>query len=248
MKRIKIDIAYDGTTFAGWQIQPNHKSVQGEIQKQLSEIIGSEIKITGSGRTDSGVHARGQVAHFDVDKDSMEPSRFTAALNSLLCKDIRILSAEYVNDNFHSRFSATKRTYQYYIIEKNNYDLFNRNYCYTLKKSVNFKLLNQYAASIIGEHDFTSFAAVKDASNSKIRFIYNSVFYYQDNRLIYQITGNAFLWKMVRSLIGTMLELESKKAEPAEMLYILQSKKRELAGTTAPAKGLFLEKVEYGTI
>lgn len=247
-RKIKLIIQYDGTDFSGWQIQNNERSVQGEIEKALEEIHESRIRVTGSGRTDSGVHARGQAAHFETEKDNIPAEKFVPAINSQLPGDILITAAFETHPDFHARYDAVCRHYKYYFMIDAGKDVFNRKFSMTINRIPDIKLLNSYASGICGTHDFTTFTASGDKSKSKERNIYSASFYYENEYMIFSIKGNAFLWKMVRSLSGTMIELEKEK-KPAEYFKnILYRKSRKLAGKTAPAAGLFLEKVYYGGI
>lgn len=244
-RKIKLTISYDGTDYSGWQIQKNEPSVQHEVMKALEQIHKQPVKLTGSGRTDAGVHSRGQAAHFTTEIRNMKAEKFIPALNSLLPQNIRITASESVDNSFHARYDARKRTYKYYIMPMLKSDIFSYRYSHSINYQPDINVLNSYASVITGKHDFTAFAAAGDKNESKIRTIYEAAFFYESDLLVFKISGNAFLWKMVRSLLGTMLYLENKNKDPGRMKYIIDSRKRENAGTTAPAKGLFLEKVDY---
>ncbi len=243
-RRIKLILSYDGTDFSGWQLQKNDRTVQEEIEKALEKLHGKPVRITGSGRTDAGVHAVGQVCHFDTDS-SIPDGKFKAALNSLLPHDVRILSSCEAADDFHARYSARRRVYMYYIRETEFPLPFYRNYCYRMRNVPPLNSLNACARQIVGVHDFTTFSAAGDRSSSKIREIYASNFFIENGYIVYKIEGTAFLWKMVRSLVGTMLEVASSPLSGGLMKEILLSKERNLAGPTAPAQGLYFFKVEY---
>lgn len=245
MKRnIKLKIAYDGTDFCGWQIQANQRTVQGEIERALKQIHGKQIRLTGSGRTDSGVHANGQIANFYT--DSHIPSeKYKHALNSLLKNDLYITESTEVSQDFHARFNAKERIYYYYIKTENACLPNNSRYCWCISQKPDINRLNRLAAPLIGIHNFSTFTAAGDNSSSKTRNIYSAGFYPHKGFIIFKISGNAFLWKMVRSITGTIIELESKKALAQDMKKILKSKDRKQAGTTAPARGLFLDRVNY---
>ncbi|MBI9105913.1 MAG: tRNA pseudouridine(38-40) synthase TruA [Spirochaetales bacterium] len=246
MKRnIKLTVSYDGTDFNGWQVQTNGRTVQGEIEKALGIIHQEKIKLTGSGRTDSGVHAKGQIANFYTEKDNIPADKFTAALNSMLPRDIRILKAEAVSDEFHSRFDAKIRIYRYYIKAGGSCEPWHDRYCWRTRHVPDIGRLNRLAAPLSGIHDFTTFTAAGDPSKSKIRQLYTAAFTIEGAFLVFKIAGNAFLWRMVRSLVGTLMQLEEGGAGSDEMRRILTSLDRSEAGTTAPARGLFLEKVLY---
>lgn len=245
MRNIRLDIAYDGSAYCGWQIQPSNITVQEMIEKALSKIHKREIDIIGSGRTDSGVHADMQVANFETDIDSIPAQNYRKAINSLLPLDIRILRSREVSMSFHSRFDAVRRTYKYYIkLAEVGHPRY-RDFCYLVRKPLDLTVLNNLARELVGEHDFTTFAAAGDQAPTKIRTIYSAIFYPEGEFIVFKICGNAFLQRMVRSLTGTLLDMCWKGNTPSDLKTILESKDRSLAGTTAPARGLFLNKVEY---
>lgn len=245
MRNIRLDIAYDGSNYCGWQIQPNETTVQGVIETALSKIHKKKMDIIGSGRTDSGVHADMQVANFQTEIDSIPGENFKQAINSLLPLDIRILSSKEVPEEFHSRFNAYRRTYKYYLKFADVGHPRYRDFCYLVRKPLELKKLNNLASALIGEHDFTTFAAAGDQAPTKTRRIFSACFYPEEEFIVFKICGNAFLQRMVRSLTGTLLDMAWKGQTDVDMARILAAKDRQLAGTTAPARGLFLNKVEY---
>ena len=243
---VRLLVAYDGTGYAGWQRQASGiLTVQGEIEKALEVIHREKITLTGSGRTDAGVHAAGQTANFNTTIESMAAERFVPALNSLLPHDIRVLEAAACPPDFHSRFDAKSRTYRYFIITGRQAYPWELRYNWHIRRNPRMDVLNAYAGLLHGETDCTAFAVPGDKSLSRSRYICNSVFWTEGNRLVYEITANAFLWKMVRSIVGTFLFYEEKDISPNELQKIIESKNRSLAGPTAPAQGLFLWKTEY---
>ncbi len=244
MRRVKLILSYEGTEFSGWQRQKEDRTVQGEIEKALAVIHKRPVGVVAAGRTDAGVHACGQVCHFDTDS-SIPGSRFKEALNALLSRDVRVVASREVDKTFHARFSALKRTYYYYIGSNGFLLPFDRNLCYRARNIPSLKALNACARQIVGVHDFTSFTAAGDKSSSKVREIFSSSFHMEQGCMVYKIEGTAFLWKMVRSLVGTMLETALLPSPAVRMKEILDSRERRQAGTTAPAKGLFFFKVEY---
>ncbi len=250
VRGIKLTIAYDGTGFSGWQRQKNGRSVQGELESALAKMHGHEIRITGAGRTDAGVHAMGQVAGFYTDIASIPADRFTLALNKLMPRDVRVLSSEEASGDFHARFDASLRRYRYFLICGGTPDPFALRYAHFVPYYPRVAVLNAMASVVLGEHDFSTFASAQDASESRSRHISESVFFFDEGRLVYQVAGNAFLWRQVRSLVGTFLELERDAGTPergeALMRELLESRDRSRAGATAPACGLFLWNVEYG--
>ena len=248
-RNIRLVLSYDGTDFSGWQRQKNGRSVQEELEKALSALHGHEVGTTGSGRTDAGVHARGQVAGFRTDIAKIPAKKFVPALNKFLPDDIRIVRSEEAHPDFHVRFDARLRRYRYHILCGSQAEPYRLRYAHRLFHIPAIASLNAMAGLILGEKDFTSFSSARDPSLSRHRFIYESAFYWEGDTLVYQIAGNAFLLRMVRSLVGSMLQFERESADAGEALErmsnVLVSRDRRLAGTTAPAKGLFLWNVEY---
>ena len=245
--RIKCTVAYDGSRYAGWQIQPNDPTVQAEVERAAAAVVNRSVGVVASGRTDSGVHARGQICHFDSPNESMPAEKYALAFNRHLPPDIRVLASSRVSDRFHARYSAVAREYRYYLLQTRIADPFERPYYYCRSRLPAPALLDAYAARLVGTHDFTTFSAAGDESPSKLREVYSASVYMQQGSMVFRIVGNAFLWRMVRSLMGTMLELGQSGEPPARMAELLRSRDRSLAGATAPPHGLFLHKVSYGT-
>lgn len=243
-RNIKLLIAYDGTDFHGWQRQNFNRTVQGAIEEALEKIHGHPVNLTGCGRTDSGVHAAGQIANFFTDIDSIPSDRFSAALNSLLAQDVRILESGEPPPAFHARFCACSRTYRYHFLCRPLLP-HERRYNLRLYRFPRLDILNAYGHLILGETDCTVFAAAADTSKSKHRYIYSSQFFIEGERLIFEIRANAFLRNMVRSIAGTFLHYEEKNLTAEELRGIIAAKDRSLAGPTLPPQGLFLWKVEY---
>ena len=248
-RRFRLDLAYDGTDFEGWQSQvregePNGRTVQTELEKVLAIMVKAPVPIVGAGRTDSGVHARGQCAHFDA-VTRMEGPHFMRGFNSLLPPDVRVMNCHEVEPTFHARFSALARVYHYHIVAAPSLMPWETRYCHRVNELPSLRILNSMASHLYGEMDFTSFAHAKDPSLSKNRFIYHASFFPQGDKVIFQIAGNAFLWRMVRSLVGTLLDLGDRGLGVTEFAAILQAKDRRQAGPTAPGQGLYLHKVIY---
>lgn len=250
INNILLTISYDGTDFSGWQKQTKageetQRTVAGEIEKVLHKIIKQKTRLYGSGRTDAGVHAIGQIANFFSNIRNMDGENYVQALNSMLPEDIRIMGAKKVPASFNARFNSKARTYRYFC----NCQKFTRatlmRYAWNLRYIPNIVKLNRMANYLRGELDFTTFAASGDKSNSKNRYVENAHFFMQNEMLVFEITANAFLWRMVRSLVGTMIELEKKGVSEQEFKKILNARNRKCAGFTAPAKGLFLWNVDY---
>ncbi|WP_324280354.1 tRNA pseudouridine(38-40) synthase TruA [Borreliella garinii] len=245
MEKILAEIAYDGSIYHGFQIQPTKPTIQGEIEKALMKINKKKIKIHSSGRTDKGVHAKKQIITFDININ-IQLNNLKKALNAILLKNsIKILKLKYVKNSFHPRFNAQKRKYSYRILNSNNYYPWEGYQAHYVNKKLNISNLNQMAKILIGNHDFTTFSCIKDKSKSKFRHIYFAKFKKRGKYIIFEIIGSSFLWKMVRSIMGTMLDIEIKNESVSTFETILKSKNRNLARTTAPANALFLDKVYY---
>jgi len=248
-RRFRLDLAYDGTHFEGWQNQvrdgvEDGRTVQGEVEKALSLILKQPTPIVGAGRTDAGVHARCQTAHFDADT-RMEGPHFLRGLNSFLPDDVRVVDCRAVEPDFHARFSALARVYHYHIFVGQVLLPWESRYCHRVHELASLSSLNAMAAVLYGEQDFTSFSHAKDPNKSRHRFIYHASFFPKGDRIVFQIVGNAFLWRMVRSLVGTILDLGHRGLGAAEFAAILKAQDRKQAGPTAPGQGLYLQKVIY---
>jgi tRNA pseudouridine38-40 synthase len=246
MRRIKLTLAYDGTRFSGWQTQKTDRTVQAVIEDALAKIHGHPVGVTGAGRTDAGVHAAGQVAHFDSDNDAIPEAKFIDALNGNLPHDVRILESNIAALDFHARFSATKRTYRYYFDTRFPGMPHQRLYAWQLKRRLDVTRLNGFARCITGKHDFTSFASALDPSPSKEKTVDSSCFYESRGLVVYEISAKSFLWKMVRNIVGTILGCVNSGRTPDDFLKIMEAADRRAAGPCAPARGLFLERVAYG--
>lgn len=241
MRRIRIELAYDGTAFHGWQVQPGLPTIQGVLEEIVSGIEGRPVHVAGSGRTDAGVHALAQVAAFTI-ANPIPLDNLRRAVNRLLPPSIRVLSAEEVAMEFHPRFNATAKTYEYRIVRSAVCSPFEWPYVYHYPYKLDEGRMVRLAAAIAGEHDFTPFAASdeRDAEGrSKVRTVFSSTLDNSPGRMVYRIRGSGFLKHMVRNLMGTLIE--AGKGNIAE-LDCLPAR----SGPTAPAKGLFLLSVEYG--
>lgn len=245
MRRIRLTLAYDGTDFSGWQRQENERTVQGALEKALADIHGRAIAAIGAGRTDSGVHATGQVAHFETDHGTLVGARFRDALNARLPHDVRILESAEAAPDFHARYQARLRVYRYYIHNTAIGFPHLRRYVWKIRHPLDISLLNRYASLIAGTHDFTSFASTLDPTQDKARTITSSAFSQNGDMIVYHIAGHSFLWKMVRNILGTIIDCAKNKAGEREFAGILEKRDRRAAGPTAPARGLFLEQVAY---
>jgi len=246
-KNIKLVLEYDGSRYDGWQKQGNtDNTIQGKLETILLKWTGENIEIHGSGRTDAGVHARGQVANFHVDS-KICPDAKTAMeyLNRYLPEDIRILEAEEAEDRFHSRLWATRKTYAYVVDTGEKKSVFERKYVYGLGEKVNIEAMRKAAELLVGEHDFKSFCSNKKMKKSTVRRLDSIEIKEDGTKIVLEYTGNGFLYNMVRILTGTLLEVGMGKRKPEQMTEILLAENREAAGMTAPPEGLFLMSVEY---
>jgi len=246
-RTIKLTLAYDGTCFCGWQTQKQgERTVQKIVESALAHLHNHELKLYAAGRTDSGVHATGQVAHFHSEHRTLASEQFTDAINSHLPHDVRVLKSEQVAESFHARFSAKARLYRYYLYSSPVGLPHFRNFCWRIRKYLNINILNTLSRPLVGIHNFTSFSSTKDPSTSKEREVFTSCFYPRGPFIVYEICANAFLWKMVRTILGTIITIALQDKNQGMMHDILQAKDRSSAGPTAPARGLFLEGVNYG--
>lgn len=247
MRNIQLLIAYNGKNYSGWQMQSQDITIQEEIEKALSKICKNKIKITGAGRTDAGVHARGQVANFLTDADSIPPEKFSVALNSLLPNGIRILESFLTTDSFNARHDAVKRVYEYNLTNVDALMPWERDFSFYVRDCLNIEKLNNIASVLVGIHDFSAFSAPMEEHLSPIRAVFASSFYVKYPFVVYRITGSGFLRKMVRSIIGTIVMINRQGGSGADMKKILTYRDRTQVGTTAPARGLFLVAVYYAS-
>lgn len=244
MRNIKLTIEYDGKEFNGWQKQLNKLNIQGTIEKVISDITKEEIELIGSGRTDAGVHALGQVANFRTNS-TIPIEKFAIAINSRLKKSIVIKKAEEVPDRFHSRYNCKQKTYRYVINNSETGSAIYRNLEYNIKMPLDVNKMQEAANYFVGEHDFTGFKASGTSSKSSVRTIYKAEIRKEGDRIIIELTGNGFLYNMVRIISGTLVDVGLGKIMPDDIENIIKMKDRSKAGKTLPPQGLFLVKVEY---
>ena len=245
--RYKVTIQYDGTNYSGFQIQPKDRTVQGDIEKALKTMTkGIAIKLQASGRTDAGVHALGQVIHYDYPA-MIPPERMQQALNSLTTDEIAIVKVEIVDETFHARYFTAEKTYQYRVNTNQVVDPFRRNYALHHPYPVHLDDLKAALTDIVGEHDFSSFCAVKSGRENKVRTIYEADVIWNEatGDLIFTFRGNGFLYNMVRILIGTLLQIANGRRPVHDLARIIAAKDRQQAGPTASPAGLYLLKVTY---
>jgi tRNA pseudouridine38-40 synthase len=240
--RFRLLIEYKGSSYYGWQIQSGQVTIQGEIENALKKIYSKNIGIIGAGRTDTGVHARGQFAHFDVDSE-IDTDILQRSLNGILNSDICIKEISRADPEFHARYSALSREYRYFIAPHPT-AIF-REYVWFLTYDLNLKEMSRAAGLIVGRHDFKSFCRAKADVKNHFCHVEEAKWYQKDGFIIFMIKADRFLHGMVRSLVGTMVDVGRYKIDVKEFQNILNGKNRSLAGQAAPAKGLILEKVYY---
>lgn len=245
MIRYKCTIAYDGTNFAGYQIQPDKRTVQLELEKVLRTMHkGKEVKVTASGRTDAGVHAKGQVIHFDSPLD-LPAERWKKALGTMLPADIAIVDIEKANPEFHARFHTIRKEYRYIISLAETRDPFIRDYAYHYPYKLDLALMEKASTYLKGTHDFTSFCSAKTEVEDKVRTVESIDFLIEGKQMVIRFVGEGFLYNMVRIMVGTLLDIGIGKRNPEDIKEILAACDRTKAGRTAPGHGLYLWKVDY---
>lgn len=245
-KNFKIVVEYDGTDFSGWQKQKDKKTVQGEIERVLAQILNQDIRISGSGRTDSGVHAFGQVANFHADTQ-IDPLVLKKAVNSLIRQHpIVIKECSVVGDNFHAQYATISKEYHYYILNREDPSAIGRMFQWHILPPLDIELMNQCCQTIIGVFDFRSFENTGSPRSTTIReVIFSEIRQLNEGRLVFKIRATGFLKYMVRNIIGTIVLAGHKKISIQEFKDILEAKDRKKAGPTAPPHGLFLKQVNY---
>jgi tRNA pseudouridine38-40 synthase len=247
LRRIRIELTYDGTDFHGWQVQPNLPTIQGTLEAIIESMEGVPVPVAGSGRTDAGVHALAQVAAFSI-RNPIPVANLQRAMNRLLPPDIRVTRVEEVDPQFHPRFDAQAKTYEYRIFRAEIVPPFERRYVYHHPYPLLVHDMIATARLLEGEHDFTAFAAADDrdsAGASKVRRVFSSQLEELPDRLAYRVRGSGFLKHMVRNIVGVLLEVGKGNVGQADVLQRLETGSRIAVGPTAPARGLFLIGVEY---
>ena len=246
MRNIKLTIEYDGKDFNGWQKQPDKLNIQGEIERAIEIITGEKVNVIGSGRTDAGVNALNQVANFKIENE-IPIEKIPYAINSQLKKSIRVKRAEVVDDRFNSRYNAKNKTYVYTINNSEQGSAIYRNMQYHYPIKLDENKMNEAAKYFIGEHDFKAFKASGTSSKSSVRIIYDAKVVRENELIKIILTGNGFLYNMVRIIAGTLVEVGEGKILPSDVKDIIESKERSKAGKTLPPTGLCLYNVEYNT-
>ncbi len=241
-RNIKIVLEYDGTLYHGWQYQNDLVTVQGTLEAAIRKLCSEFVRVTAAGRTDAGVHARGQVANFKI-KNKLPIHSIKMGLNAHLPQDISVKSAEEVGPEFNARFQAKRRVYHYYISTERIALM--RNVCWQLFQKFDSHMLNPLAKQLIGQHDFGAFSRVKVQSKHKICTVYESRWLNENRLLIYRVVANRFLHGMVRTIVGTIIDVARGRFSEEQFREIFTAKSRLAAGPAAPAKGLVLEEVVY---
>ena len=242
--RVKLVVAYDGTNYAGWQVQPNGITIEEKLNEALSDLLQEPISVTGASRTDAGVHSLGNVAIFDT-ASRMPADKICYALNQRLPRDIVVQSSCQVADDWHPRYAAGRKTYEYRILNRRMPDPTRRLDTYHYYYALDADRMNEAASYLVGEHDFTSFSSVKAQVKSRVRTIYEARVYRQGDIITISVTGSGFLYNMVRIIAGTLIKVGAGEIEPEAMQAILEGQDRELAGPTAPPHGLTMIGIEY---
>jgi tRNA pseudouridine38-40 synthase len=256
LQNIRLTICYDGTDYSGWQRQKDKKTIQGIIEKAIRKVTGeTDLKLYGSGRTDAGVHALGQVANFKT-KSAIPIDRWPIILNNLLPQDIRIKFAKKVDNDFHARYDAKSKIYKYYVMNKltksqifNAKDIFLSRYCYYVNDSLDIEKMKKTSEYLIGNHDFRALSCFNEKKNKlpkdRVRNIKYITIVKKGKLVSFTIEADAFLYKMARIIVGTLIDFSRNKREPEEIREILKNRDSQKSGKVVPASGLYLVKVKY---
>ncbi len=244
MRRVKLTIAYDGTNYCGWQIQPNGITIEEIVNKALSKLTGEKIIVIGASRTDSGVHAMGNVAVFDTET-TIPPERVAMAVNRILPEDIVVVKSEEVPLDFHPRYCDCEKTYEYHIVNTRIPIPTKRLTNYFVSYELDLDKMREGASYLIGEHDFASFCNIKTDVESTVRTVKELEILENGEEITIRISGNGFLYNMVRIIVGTLIRVGRGFYEPVQVKEILEAKNRKAAGVTAPPHGLMLMEIRY---
>ena len=242
---VKLTVSYDGTNYCGWQVQPNGVTIQEKIEYALKQVTGQDITVTGSGRTDAGVHALGQVVSFFVEKENIPAEKYASAINVYLPQDICVTKSEREKDGFNARFSAKKKTYRYQMYKSETVLPLKDRFAVKIPTKTDIGLMRLGAEYIVGEHDFKCFLKSNSSVKNTVRKIYSLKVKEDKDFVTITITGNGFLYNMVRIIAGTLLEVGQNRIEPQKIKEIIEGGYRGVAGKTLPAKGLTLMEVKY---
>ena len=244
MRNLKLTLAYDGTEFHGWQVQPHLATVQGTLQDALRKLFNHDVKVTGSGRTDAGVHAHGQVANVETIR-AMDTDAVVRGANALLPPQIRVWQVEEVALEFHARHSAISKTYEYHVWRQYVVSPFHCRYVYRFPYPMDDVAMDEASRCFAGTHDFTSFSATSAEVENRVRTVFESEWHRDGEESVFRIRGSGFLQYMVRTIVGTLLYVGSGKLTPADIPRIFDARDRRLAGPCVPPGGLHLVRVDY---
>ncbi len=244
MRNLKLTLAYDGTAFHGWQIQPKLPTIQGELERTLRKLFNHDVHVAGSGRTDAGVHAHGQVANVHTER-SMDTDAVLRGANALLPADIRVLLVEEVSAEFHARHSARSKTYEFHVWRQPIVSPFHVRFVHAFRYALNESAVDAASRAFLGTHDFTSFCSTATEIEDRVRTIYEAGWERGDAAWVFRIRGNGFLQYMVRTIAGTILDAGQGRLDPSSIPEIFAAKDRRLAGPSLPPNGLHLISVEY---
>ena len=244
MRRIKLTVAYDGTDYCGWQVQPNGITIEEVLNRALSRLTGEDIAVTGASRTDAGVHAEGNVAVFDT-ASTIPPGRFSYAVNTLLPEDVVVVKSEEVAADWHPRYQESVKTYAYHILNREMPDPVRRKYVWHVNCPLDLEKMRTAAEYLTGEHDFKSFCSIHTGAKTTVRTIYSMDVERSGEVITIRVSGNGFLYNMVRIITGTLVEAGRGFRQPESVKELLDADERGKAGPTAPAQGLLLESIEY---
>ena len=239
-----LRVSYDGTDFCGWQVQNEMRTVEGELNKAINELTGETTEVIGASRTDSGVHAKGNVAVFDTES-SIPAEKFMYAINSLLPDDVTVVESKEVDKDFHPRHCRSIKTYEYRIYTSRINNPLKRRFAYRFPTELDVEKMDEAAKYLIGEHDFKSFCCVRTQAETTIREIISADVYRDDEDIVIRVTGAGFLYNMVRIIAGSLMEVGSGKYEPVHIKEVLEGTDRTLAGPTAEPQGLTLVNIEF---
>jgi tRNA pseudouridine38-40 synthase len=244
MKNIKLILEYDGTGFSGWQFQPDQRTLQGELEAAVKKISGEDLRATASGRTDAGVHALGQVVNFKTAAE-MDAQAWLGALNHFLPPEMRALEASEEPEEFNARYSAKGKQYGYIVLNRYIPSPLKRNYSWHVPMALDIEAMKEGAAHLLGEHDFTSFRAVNSDGVNPVRTLRLLEIQVDGNRIFFSLEASGFLRHMVRTVVGTLVEVGKGRFAPGDVKDMLEERDRTKAGPTAPGQGLYLVHVEY---
>lgn len=247
MRRIKLTVAYDGTDYCGWQIQPNGITVEAVLNRALSRLTREELRVIGASRTDAGVHARGNIAVFDT-ASAIPAKRFAYAVNPLLPEDIVVVNSEEVPETWHPRYQNSVKTYEYHILNREMPDPLRRKYTWHVSFPLDIDKMRTAAAYLKGGHDFQSFCSIHTEAKTTVRTVYSLNIEQEGEEIIIRISGNGFLYNMVRIIAGTLVEVGRGFRTPESVRDMLKDCNREKAGATAPPQGLVLAGIRYGKV